>query len=207
MKKSLLATALSAVFAIAAPIAFAETPDAAADASIVVAQAAQQRAPDAAGTQQQARDPKQFRTPSERVEARLAFARTQLKITDAQQPQWDNFANVLRKHARAMDERFQQRRAQWEAARAQNQGQSGDAARLHSAQPPRPTITAIERLERSQQRLAERTARLNEVVTAAKPLYAALSPEQKQVADGMLAQRGHHHGHGKDHHRGAHRGA
>jgi hypothetical protein len=205
MKKSLLATFVSAAFVIASPFSFAETPDAAADAPIVVAQAAQQGAP-APGAQRQARDPKQFRTPSERVEARLAFARTQLKITDAQQPQWDNFANVLRKHARAMDERFQQRRAQWEAARAQNPGQSGDAARLQSAQPPRPTITAIERLERNQQRLAERTVRLNEVVAAAKPLYAALSPEQKQVADGMLAHGGHH-GHGKDHHRGTHRGA
>lgn len=206
MNKSLLATVVTAAFAVAAPFAFAETPDAAADASVVVAQASQQRAPDASGAQRHARDPKQFRTPSERVEARLAYARTQLKITDAQQPQWDNFANVLRTHARAMDERFQQRRAQWEAARAKNQDQSGDAARLQSAQPPRPTLTAIERLERGQQRLAERTARLNEVVAAAKPLYAALSPEQRQIADGMLA-RGGHHGHGKNHHRDMHRGA
>jgi protein CpxP len=204
MKTSLLATALSAAFVIAAPIAYAQTADSAADSPVVVAQASP--AAPSAGAPREARDPKQFRTPSERVEARLAFARTQLKITDAQQPQWDNFANVLRKHARAMDERFQQRRAQWEAARAQNQGQSGDAARLQSAQPPRPSVTAIERLERSQQRLAERSARLNEVVAAAKPLYAALSPEQKQMADGMLARHGQHD-HGKNHHRGMHRGA
>jgi protein CpxP len=204
MKTSLLATALSAAFVIAAPIAYAQTADSAADSAVVVAQASP--AAPSAGAPREARDPKQFRTPSERVEARLAFARTQLKITDAQQPQWDNFANVLRKQARAMDERFQQRRAAWEAARAQNGNQSGDAARLQSAQPPRPTVTAIERLERSQQRLAERSARLNEVVAAAKPLYAALSPEQKQTADGMLARHGQHD-HGKNHHRGMHRGA
>jgi protein CpxP len=205
MKTSLLATALSAAFVIAAPIAYAQTAESAADAPVVVAQAASPAAP-SAGAPREARDSKQFRTPSERVEARLAFARTQLKITDAQQPQWDNFANVLRKHARAMDERFQQRRAQWEAARADNGGQSGDAARLQSAQPQRPSVTAIERLERSQQRLAERSARLNEVVAAAKPLYAALSPEQQQTADGMLARHGQHD-HGKNHHRGMHRGA
>ncbi|MDB5863753.1 MAG: hypothetical protein JWO70_1559 [Betaproteobacteria bacterium] len=205
MKKSLLVTVLSAAFAVAAPLAFAETADSSADAPVVVAQAASQGAP-SAGARREARDPKQFRMPSERIEARLAYARTQLKITDAQQPQWENFANVLRKHARAMDERFQQRRASWEAARAQSGGQGGDAARPHSARPQRPTVTAIERLERTQQRLAERQARLNEVVAAAKPLYVALSPEQKQIADGMLAHQGKG-GHGQERHRGMHRGA
>src|SRR5262249_13692538 len=36
---------------------------------------------------------------SERVEARLAYLRTALKITSAQQTQWDAYANVQRKHA------------------------------------------------------------------------------------------------------------
>ena len=190
MNRVFLATAISAAFAAAAPFASAET-DAGSDASITVAQAAPQRGPDAAGAQRQA-PRRAFRLPSERVEARLAYARTALKITDAQRPQWDSFANVLRNQARAMDQRFQQRRAQWEAGRGAQGDQRGE----------RPRVNAIERLERTQQRMTERSARLNELIAAAKPLYAVLSPEQKQIADGML-ERG---GHGGQRHRGMHRG-
>jgi hypothetical protein len=120
------------------------------------------------------------------MEARLAYLRTALKITDAQQAQWDTFANVLRKHARDMDQRFEQRRA--------------EGAQRRDAR----TVTAIERLERAQQRTAQRAERMNEVIAAAKPLYNAFSPEQKQIADGMLArgQRGHGGGHHRHHHRG-----
>jgi hypothetical protein len=169
----------------------AATADTSGDAS-TVAQAAQPRAPEAAGSQRQgpARD---VRLPSERVEARLTSARTALKITDAQQPQWDNFANVLRKQARDMDQRIQQFRAQRNAQGAQGAPRADQR-----------NVTAIERLERTQQRMAERSARLNEVIVAAKPLYAALSPEQKQIADGMLARQGH--GGHREHHRGMQRG-
>jgi hypothetical protein len=195
MNKTLLATALSAAFTLVAPFASAETADLAADQSadvpIVMAQAAQQ-APQAAPAQRQARS---FVLPSQRIETRLTEAKTALKITDAQNTLWENFAGVLRNQARSMDQRFRQRRAQWEAAKAQG----GDA------RAQRPQVSAIERLERRQQRLQESSARLNDVLTAAKPLYASLSPDQKQIADGMLAQggRGEHH----KHHRGMHRGA
>jgi protein CpxP len=196
MNKVLLGTLVSAAFAAAAPLALAETSDVNGDAAVVVAQAGQQPSANAPRAQRQSPDGRKFVAPSERVEARLAYARTALKITDAQQPQWDSFANVLRNHARAMDQRSQQRRAQWEASRAQG---------AESSQPQPRSVTAIERLERSQQRTAERSARLTEVIAAAKPLYAALSPEQKQIADGMLARQGsggrHHQ------HRGMHRGA
>lgn len=199
MNKVLLGTLVAAAFAAGAPFAVAETADVSADPAVVVAQAAQQRAPEATRERREARDKQASRTPSERVEARLAYAKTALKITDVQQPQWESFANVLRKQARDMDQRFQQRRAQWQASRG---AQGGANAEARAAQ--RPNVTAIERLERTQQRMAERSARLNEVITAARPLYAALSPEQKQIADGMLAQQGHGQ---RQHHRGMHRGA
>jgi hypothetical protein len=47
-----------------------------------------------------------FSLPGERVEARLAYLKTALKVTDAQQPQWDAFAATLRKQAAARDERI-----------------------------------------------------------------------------------------------------
>ena len=110
--------------------------------------------------------------PGERVEARLAYLKTALKITDAQQAQWDAFAGVVRKHAKSADERIKARHAQM-------------AQRAEGKSP-----TAIEQLEGRQERLATASARLNELLAAGKPLYAALSPEQQQIADKALASRG-----------------
>ena len=133
----------------------------------------------ASGATGAALEKRAFRSATERVETRLAYIEKGLQITSAQQTQWDSFANVLRKHARDIDERIQQRRAQ--------AGQGAAPA----------SVTAIERLERMQRMTAERYNRLGEVIAAAKPLYDVLSPEQKQAADQMLSRRGHggHHRH------------
>ena len=191
MNRVSLAAAVAAAFTVAAPAAFAQSADAA-DTSEIIAQAAPSA--ERAAPQRAAREHRAFRMPSERIEARLAYVRTALQITDAQQAQWDTFANVLRKHARDMDQRIQSRMAQREQA---------------GARAEHPQVSAIERMERQQQRLTQRSARLNEVVTAAKPLYAAFSPEQKQIADQMLSREGHRRGPhgGGHHHRGMHRGA
>ena len=114
-----------------------------------------------------------FRLPSERAEARLAYLKTALKITDKQQAQWDRFAETLRQQARNADDRIKARRAQRE------QG-------VTHARP-----TAIERMERRQARLAAGAERLGQMLAAAKPLYAALSPDQQQIADELFAHRGH----------------
>ena len=113
------------------------------------------------------------RLPSERVEARIAYLKTALKITDAQQAQWNEFADTLRKHAREADK-------QVEAVR-------NEAARREKGAQP----TAIERMERGQQRVAAAYTRVSETLAAAKPLYAALSPEQQKIADELLAPRRH----------------
>src|SRR6478736_5803172 len=85
-----------------------------------------------------------FSLPSERVEARLAYIKTALKITDAQKTQWDNFAGVMRKQAKEGDARIQERRAKM----------AGNTERK------RPT--AIERLERQQAFMATASARIGE---------------------------------------------
>ncbi len=117
-----------------------------------------------------------FSRPTERVEARLAYVRTALKITDAQQPQWDAYASFVRKFAQDMEQRFESRRA--EAAR----------------RAPHERPSAIERLERAQSFHAAAVTRINELLTVEKPLYAALSPQQQKVADVVLNQhsRGMH---------------
>jgi hypothetical protein len=113
-----------------------------------------------------------FSRPTERVEARLAYIRTALKITDAQQSQWDAYANVVRKNAQDMEQRF----------KAMHAGKSGRADHQ------RPS--AIERLEREQSFHAEAVTRLGQLLAVQKPLYAALTPEQQKVADVVLNKRG-----------------
>lgn len=171
MKKLILSTLVSAIFA-----AVATAP--------VLAQTAgaEGAGPQARHSAQRHHEQRASRLPSERVEARLAYLKTALKITDAQQTQWDAFADTLRKQARAADERLQARRAQMAEGR--------------KVTPP----TAIERMEFAKTRLAASSARLDESLAAAKPLYAALSQEQKKIADELMASRGHR-GSG---HRGGH---
>ena len=117
--------------------------------------------------------------PAERAEARLAYMKTALKITDAQAPQWNAFASVVRKHAQQADQRMQERRARMEQAKG------GERKRP----------TAIERLERRQQFLTVALSRSNEMLAVQKPLYAALSSEQQRIADEVFASRGRHGGH------------
>jgi chromosome segregation ATPase len=169
MNKLIRSTLVAAGLAAAAPLAFAQS----------TGDGPQPRH----HAQRQQHEPRAFSLPSERIEARLAYLKTALKITEAQQPQWETFAKTLRKHAQDMDQRITARRAQM----AQGQRDS------------RPT--AIERLERRQARLAAAAARLNDMLVAATPLYAALTPEQQKVADEVLAapRRGMRHGHRRGH--------
>ena len=156
-------------------------------ASISLATAQSATPPAASGAQMQHGTQHQhakraFSLPSERVEARLAYLKTALKITDAQQPQWNAFADVARKQAGERDQQFKAMHARME------QGAGHE----------RPT--AIARMERQQQRHAAAATRLNERLAVEKPLYAALNADQKAVADQLLAPRGRHGGfrhHGK----------
>ncbi|MGE5524700.1 MAG: Spy/CpxP family protein refolding chaperone [Rhodospirillaceae bacterium] len=169
MNKLLATIIVSTGFATGIPYAFAQTAD------------TPQAAPSPRAQGMHHHGQRAHMSAADRVEARLAYIRTALKITDAQQPQWDAFASVLRKQAQQMDEFRRSRFAQ-------------------GAQPAqRKPLTAIDRLERRQKMMIFASERLNEVITAAKPLYAALSPEQQKVADELLARQararmGHRHG-------------
>lgn len=108
-----------------------------------------------------------FVRPTERVEARLAYLKTALKITDAQQSQWNAFADFVRRNAQDREQRFKSRQA---GEREQHRN-------------------AIERLERAQSFQAAAVTRLNQLLEVARPLYAVLSPEQQKVADALLNRR------------------
>lgn len=115
-----------------------------------------------------------FARPTQRVEARLAYIKTALNISDAQQPQWEAYAQFARTRAQEMEQRFKERRA----------------ARQGTAEHQRPN--AIERLERRQSFHAAAITRINAALAVEKPLYAALSPEQRKVADEVLNPRLRH---------------
>jgi hypothetical protein len=96
------------------------------------------------------------------VEGRLAVLKTELKITDAQAPQWNRFADALRTAAKSMNGMFEQMM------------QPGAAATL-------PT-----RLDRHEKMLSAHLNALRTVKDAVEPLYASLSDEQKALADGLM---------------------
>src|SRR6185437_12925820 len=52
--------------------------------------------------------------PSQRAEARLAYIKTALQITPAQTAQWNAFADVVRKQAKARDAKVEEMRAKFE---------------------------------------------------------------------------------------------
>ncbi|MBY0271178.1 MAG: Spy/CpxP family protein refolding chaperone [Burkholderiales bacterium] len=175
MNKLMMSALIAAGFAAAVPLTMAQTANPAPGAT------------QGRHTKHFHHDKQAFSLPSERVEARLAYIRTALKITAAQQTQWDNFAGVMRKQAKDADARVQEHRAKM-------------AANTERKRP-----NAIERLERQQVFMATASARIGERLAVQKPLYAALSPEQQQVADKVLAGHGgkrgghggRHGGHGR----------
>jgi len=103
--------------------------------------------------------------PFRRIEGQLAYYRTELRITDAQAPQWNAFADAMRAAAERLRQAYTQA--------------------LQSAGQP---ATAGEQLER---RIGLLTVLLETTRTAAAtmaPLYATLSDEQKHTADELMAE-------------------
>jgi LTXXQ motif family protein len=131
-----------------------------------------QAAAQAAATPQQTEPHERHFSPSRHIEGRIAYLKAELKITDAQAPQFDRVAQAMRDNARAMEQAMSQHRAN------RDQPQS-----------------AVDRLEARAQFAALRAQSDQRLAEAFKPLYASLSDEQKKTADEMLARHGHGHGH------------
>lgn len=99
----------------------------------------------------------------EHVEGRIAFLRTELKVTDAQQPLWEAVAAALRENARASAGMMQQ---------------EADATGLPAS------------LERQELQLSGRLEALQRLRAAVEPFYASLDEAQKAAADSLLAPMG-----------------
>ena len=95
----------------------------------------------------------------ERVERRIGELRAQLRITPAEQQQWDQFANVMRENARDMDRIFIERAQQLES------------------------MTALQNMQSYQQIADAHAQHLQKLVSAFQSLYEAMPDQQKQLAD------------------------
>lgn len=103
-------------------------------------------------------------SPSAMVDGRLAALKSELKITADQDSAWQAFA-----------------------AKAKQQAESRQAVRGQAAAQAQ---TAPERLAQHAEFAKQRAASLDAMTAAVKDLYAALTPEQKAVADQRLASGG-----------------
>lgn len=99
----------------------------------------------------------------DRVEGRIAFLRTELKITDAQVPGWKAFADALRANAKALGE-----------LRASMMSQAGSG-------------TLADRLTWQEKWLSARLEGTRAMKSALTNLVSTFSDEQKKAADELLA--------------------
>ena len=106
-------------------------------------------------------------THANRVEARTKSLHDGLKITAAQEPQWQAVADVMRDNAKAMGALIRDRAAKMK------------------------TMTAIDDLHSYAAIADAHAAGVKKLVTAFEPLYASLSDAQKKAADAMFQRRPH----------------
>ena len=103
--------------------------------------------------------------PFRRIEGQLAYYRAELRITDAQAPQWNAFADAVR----ARSDQLRQ-------------------AVMQAMQPAAQPATAPQQIDRRIALLSAQLDAMRAVSAAAGPLYAVLSEEQRRTADELMAE-------------------
>ena len=144
-------------------------------AGAVVAAAGVPDAPPPAGLSEHDRPPmgRDFPAPplpGERIEAELAYIKTALKLADRQIPGWEAVANALRAQAKRLDAEIAAHRA------ARNKTPEDDVA----------MTDAVTRLRDRQHALAAEADDLAKLLEVFKPFYAALTADQREVAEDLL---------------------
>nr|WP_019859882.1 Spy/CpxP family protein refolding chaperone [Mesorhizobium loti] len=103
----------------------------------------------------------------DRIDGRLAFLKTELKITEEQMPSWDELAGVIRSTAESHNALMQDMLKEF---------QDGEFVKK-----PLP-----ERLAYQQSHLEARLEQVKAVRAAVEKLYAKLSDEQRRAADDIV---------------------
>ena len=105
----------------------------------------------------------------ERVERRITELHSRLQITPAEEPQWKEFAQVMRENARDMDQAFVQRAQQF------------------------PTMNAVQNMQSYEQISEEHAQRVQRLLPAFQKLYDAMPDQQKRVADQVFRANSEKH--------------
>src|SRR3984893_4177650 len=125
--------------------------------------------PPAAAASPLAGHPVPGKNAEERVERRIKELHGQLQITPAEEPQWNEFAQVMRENARDMDQAFVQRAHQF------------------------PTMNAVQNMQSYEQLSEEHAQRVQKLVPAFQKLYDAMPDAQKRVADQVFRANAEKH--------------
>src|SRR5271166_912575 len=115
--------------------------------------------PPAAASSPIAGHPVPGKTAAERVEHRINELNAQLRITPTEQQQWDQFAAVMREHARDMERAFMQRAPQFQS------------------------MNAVQNMESYEQIAEAHAQHLQKLVPAFQNLYNTMPDQQKRLAD------------------------
>lgn len=130
--------------------------------------------------------------PGQHIEGRIAFLKTELRVTEAQSPQWNAFADALRANAKRMSEQW----AGMMPGTMVGSGTmgSGTMPMMRGAMTPGMMIsgragTAMslpERFDWAEKHMTARLEMLQAMKGAATQLYGVLSDEQKGLADHLI---------------------
>jgi hypothetical protein len=112
--------------------------------------------------------------PSQHIEGRLAFLKTELKITEAQAAPWNAYADAVRASAKRMGELMDQTMS----SGMMMQGQPGMMMSLP------------DRLNWAEQHMAAHMEMLAAIKEPTMQLYGALSDDQKRLADQLIGPMG-----------------
>jgi periplasmic protein CpxP/Spy len=105
----------------------------------------------------------------ERVEHRIRELHSQLRITPAEEPQWNEFVQVMRENAREMDDAFMKRAQQF------------------------PTMNAVQNMQSYEQISQEHARLVEKLVPAFQKLYDVMPDEQKRLADQVFRANAEKH--------------
>jgi len=151
--------------------------------AVALAQSAQSPAAQAAAAPQSAAStspiaghPVAGKNAAERVERRIRELRAQLRITPAEEVQWNQFAEVMRENARDMDQAYMQRAQQFE------------------------TMNAVQNMQSYEQLTEAHAQHVQKLVPAFQTLYDSMTEQQKQVADQVFRQNSEQHAQKAAHH-------
>ena len=103
---------------------------------------------------------------ADHVEGRIAFLKAELKITEAQMPQWNAFADALRANANRMT--------------GMPEMQGGTMGQDSAS------VSAPDRLDRMEKMMSAMLETVKATKAALAPLYAVLTEEQKKMADQLI---------------------